>query len=29
MTDVTLEDAIARGWGDAEGEGEDRLVDAV
>ncbi|MFC7187013.1 DUF1028 domain-containing protein [Halorubrum yunnanense] len=24
-----LEDAIARGWGDAEGEGEDRLVDAV
>jgi uncharacterized Ntn-hydrolase superfamily protein len=24
-----LEDAIARGWTDAEGEGEDRLVDAV
>lgn len=24
-----LEDAIARGWADAEGEGEDRLVDAV
>jgi len=24
-----LEDAIARGWPDAEGEGEDRLVDAV
>ncbi|WP_280585332.1 DUF1028 domain-containing protein [Halorubrum sp. Boch-26] len=24
-----LEDAIARGWEDAEGEGEDRLVDAV
>ncbi|WP_144798906.1 DUF1028 domain-containing protein [Halorubrum depositum] len=24
-----LEDAIARGWDDADGEGEDRLVDAV
>jgi uncharacterized Ntn-hydrolase superfamily protein len=24
-----LEDAIARGWDDAEGDGEDRLVDAV
>ncbi|EMA58950.1 DUF1028 domain-containing protein [Halorubrum kocurii] len=24
-----LEDALARGWADAEGEGEDRLVDAV
>ncbi|ELZ43646.1 hypothetical protein C471_00980 [Halorubrum saccharovorum DSM 1137] len=24
-----LEDALARGWDDAEGEGEDRLVDAV
>ncbi|MFC7046362.1 putative peptidoglycan binding domain-containing protein [Halobacteriaceae archaeon GCM10025711] len=24
-----LEDAIARGWGDAEGTGERRLVDAI
>ena len=24
-----LEDALARGWADADGEGEDRLVDAV
>jgi uncharacterized Ntn-hydrolase superfamily protein len=24
-----IEDAIARGWGDAEGEGEDRMVDAI
>jgi uncharacterized Ntn-hydrolase superfamily protein len=24
-----FEDAVARGWADAEGEGEDRLVDAV
>ncbi len=24
-----LEDALARGWDDAEGEGEDRLVDAI
>jgi uncharacterized Ntn-hydrolase superfamily protein len=26
---ATLEDALARGWADAEGEGESRLVDAI
>ena len=26
---VVLEDAIARGWSDAEGTGEDRLIDAI
>ncbi|WP_257297939.1 DUF1028 domain-containing protein [Haloarchaeobius sp. FL176] len=26
---ATLEDALARGWDDAEGEGEDRMVDAI
>ena len=25
----TIEDALARGWDDAEGEGEDRMVDAI
>jgi uncharacterized Ntn-hydrolase superfamily protein len=26
---AVVEDALARGWGDAEGDGEDRLVDAI
>ncbi|WP_276301749.1 DUF1028 domain-containing protein [Halorussus lipolyticus] len=26
---VVVEDALARGWDDAEGEGEDRMVDAI
>jgi uncharacterized Ntn-hydrolase superfamily protein len=26
---ATLEDALARGWADATGEGEDRMVDAI
>lgn len=26
---AALEDALARGWADAAGEGEDRLVNAI
>ena len=26
---AVLEDALARGWDDAEGKGEERLVDAI
>jgi hypothetical protein len=26
---AVIEDALARGWNDAEGEGEDRMVDAI